>query len=133
LFLIDSEQFPVSHQPLPVDHRVGDIRRLASINYLRIDTIRIPQETRLIMNRGDVDQDNICPLAGLETPDHVSHVQCFCSNNGCHFQCLTGRQDGRVTGRRFCDQVGQPNFLEHVEVVVGGRTIRADSHVAAKV
>ena len=49
----------------------------------------------------------------------------------CHRKGRRGGQGGGIVGHDLGHEGGQPHFLQHVQVVVGGCTIGANTHVEA--
>ena len=56
-------------------------------------------------------------------------VQRFRADARCHGQGHWRWDGRRIVADRFGDERSQTHFFEHVQVVVGGRAVRADTHV----
>ena len=59
----------------------------------------------------------------------MTEMQRLCAEAGCHRQRGGGGENGWVVRGSFGDERGETHFLEHIEVIVRGRSIGADAHI----
>ncbi len=81
------------------------------------------------MDWGSVHQNQVGAFAWFERASDVADVERLRAHAGRHQQGGCGRDNGRVIAGGFRHKGGEAHFLEHIEVVVRGGTIRADAHV----
>ena len=129
--LLEREKLVIAHQPLSVDHHVAHVGGFGRIDNLRIDVVGRTAESGRVVQRREVDQDQVCPAAGGERAGQCTQMQRLGAHPRCHRQGRGGGQRGWIVGHDLGDEGRQPHFLEHVQVIVGGGAIRADTHVEA--
>ena len=84
-------------------------------------------EAGRVVDRCDVDQDQVGALAGRQRADQSPMCSARApSRVAMASVCTAGRAVGSLL--RLGHERGQAQLFEHVEVVVGGRAIRADAH-----
>ena len=127
--LVEREQRAIAHQPAAVAHDVDHVGRLRGVDDLRIDAVGVAAERRHVVHGPEIDHDQVGAFAGFERAGQVIHVHRAGADPRGHRQRLPRRDRRGIAARALRQERGQARFLEHVEVVVGRRTVRADADV----
>ncbi len=131
--LVDGQQLLFTHEPLAFNHHIGHIRCFTGIDNLRVDIFWITFEMRLVVNRCQVNQNQVCAFAFFQATGYFTDMQCFRTDAGDHFQNLSCRQDGRVTSHWLSNQTRQAHFFKHIKIIIGGSSIGANANFKAHV
>ncbi len=122
----------IAHHPATVDHHIGHIGGFPGIYDLRVAGIGIAPETRRIVQRVYVHQDQVGALARFERASDITYMEGFRSEASSHLQGYLGGKRGGITTGAFSQEGRQADFLEHIQVIVGSRAIGANANVQAK-